>query len=103
MTPTPAGRSQSSRVKSFRSLEPNSSELLNYSGWWISSLRFFRFLRGGLLLDEKCQFFFSPSEYKNPNEDYSSAYVSSLDFFRMAHNPLGSEVFKILFLQDFVP
>ena len=33
MTPTPAGRSQSSRVKSFGSLEPNSSELLNYSGW----------------------------------------------------------------------
>ena len=33
MTPTPAGRSQSSRVKSFGSLEPNSSEMLNYSGW----------------------------------------------------------------------
>src|ERR1043165_8249609 len=32
-TPTSAGRSQSSRVKSFGSLEPSSSELLNYSGW----------------------------------------------------------------------
>jgi hypothetical protein len=43
MTPTPDGRSQSSRVKSFRSLEPSSSELLNYSGWcgfltWVSSV-----------------------------------------------------------------
>src|SRR3954469_24253121 len=43
MTSTPAGRSQSSRVKSFRSLEPSSSELLNYSGWcgfltWVSTV-----------------------------------------------------------------
>ena len=32
MTPTLAGRSQFSRVKSLGSLEPNSSELLNYLG-----------------------------------------------------------------------
>src|SRR3954470_19877364 len=56
MTSKPAGRSLSSRVKSFGSLESTSSEMLNYSGWWFSSLRFFRFLRGGLLSNYKCLF-----------------------------------------------
>src|SRR3954463_12388518 len=39
--------------------------MLNYSGWWFSSHRFFNVLRGGLLSNDKCQFFSRSSQPTN--------------------------------------